>query len=68
MAKQAEEVLGTKAKKKFQTPFEKAKERREASKHGKAISPMLKENASYKTTEEKIAEDPELAKFMDKVS
>jgi len=44
------------------------KERAEASKIGKKIAPLVGENPSYKTTEEKVEEDPELAKFMDDVS
>jgi len=65
---EAEEVFGIKPKKKYQTPQEAMKERAEASKIGKKIAPLVGENPSYKTTEEKVEEDPELAKFMDDVS
>jgi len=66
--KQAEEVFSSKAKPKYQTPQEKAIERSKAAKYGKAISPEVSKNPAYKTTEEKVAEDPELKQFMDKVS
>jgi len=67
MAKQAEDILGTKAKK-YQTPQEKMKERAEAAKYGKAIAPEVSKNTAYKSVAEKVEEDPELEKFMNQVS
>ncbi len=65
---EAEEVFGIKPKEKYQTPQEKAIERAKAAKIGKKIAPLVSKNPSYKTTEEKVEEDPELKQFMEDVS
>ena len=50
----------------YQTPHQKAIEKRAASKAGKAIVPMLQ--GRYPTNEEKLADDPELIKFLELIS
>ena len=47
------------------SPQDVAKLKREASKTGKQIAPLLTDNPAYKTTDQKMADDPKLQEFMD---
>ena len=50
----------------YQTPQQKAIEKRHAAKHGKAIIPLLANK--YVSNDVKVANDPELKKFLDETS
>jgi len=47
------------------SPHDVAKIKREASKYGKEVAPLLINNTAYRTTEQKIDDDLQLKAFMD---
>lgn len=49
------------------TPAERAKEKREAAKHGKATAEMLHSRPEYASVADKVDKDPKLADFLNNV-
>lgn len=50
-----------------QTPMERARDKRIAAKAGKKIAPLLANNPSYDTTEQKAERNSELKQFLNEV-